>query len=420
MSEDAKVVIVGGGLSGLACAVRLHEEGVRVLLIESSRDLGGRVRSRSHKGFILDRGFQVFLDAYPKAAELLDLKALNLKPFRPGALVFQRGKLRRLMDVFRCPQYALSTPFQPIGNFWDKLLVGKMRLQALMPWRNRLREDVSTEYYLKKYGFSEDMIDGFFRAFYGGIFLERDLRTSSRMFEFTFRMFATGHATIPAKGMQEIPRQLEARLPPNVIRTNTTVESLETNRVTLSGGETIRADRVVVATDAESAARIVPGLQVAPVPWRSVTGLHYSAPRSPLNEAIIALNGEARGLVNNVCVLSDVAPSYAPRNQALISVSVLGLHQGTQFERSVLGELRQWFGEQVHSWEHLHTDQIRRALPEQGPDRGSEKKDAFLRLDGILICGDHCTSASIEGALTSGLRTAESIIRENTVYPRFD
>tara|TARA_B100001113_G_C20569053_1_gene388177 strand:+ start:57 stop:473 length:417 start_codon:yes stop_codon:yes gene_type:complete len=133
-----------------------------------------------------------------------------------------------------------------------------------------------------------------------------------------------------------------------------------------------------------------------------------------LKEAIIALNGEERGLVNNVCALSDVAPSYAPENQALISISVLGLHQGVRFERTVLCELQQWFGEQVQSWELLHTDQIRRALPEQGPDQGSGKQDAFLRQDGILICGDHCTSASIEGALTSGLRTAESIIQENS------
>ena len=413
MREAYKVVIVGGGLAGLACAVRLHEAGYRVVVIESSSELGGRVRSRSHNGFILDRGFQVLLDAYPQTAKFLDLKALNLKPFRPGALVFQHGSLHRLMDVFRCPQYALSTPFQPIGNLWDKLLVGKMRLEALIPWRNPLQENSSTESYLRDYGFSENMIDGFFRAFYGGIFLERDLRTSSRMFEFTFRMFATGNATIPAKGMQEIPRQLEARLPPDVIRTSTTVDSLEANQVTLTDGDIIYANRVVVATDAESAAKIVPGLQRDPVPWRSVTGLYYSAPRSPLKEAIIALNGDASGLVNNVCALSDVAPAYAPDNQALISVSVLGLHEGTQFEAAVLRELQQWFGEQVQLWKHLHTDRIRCALPEQSPDQDAEKKDEFQSHGGVLICGDHCTSASIEGALTSGLRAADFIIEEN-------
>ena len=201
--------------------------------------------------------------------------------------------------------------------------------------------------------------------------------------------------------------------PPDVIRTSTTVDSLEASQVTLTDGDIIYANRVVVATDAESAARIVPGLHRDPVPWRSVTGLYYSAPRSPLKEAIIALNGEASGLVNNVCALSDVAPAYAPEDQALISVSVLGLHQGTQFEAAVLRELQQWFGEQVQLWKHLHTDRIRRALPEQSPDQDARKKDVFQSHGGVLICGDHCTSASIEGALTSGLRTADFIIEEN-------
>lgn len=387
MNEGDKIVIVGGGLAGLACAVRLHESGKRIVLLESSSELGGRVQSKVKKGFILDRGFQVFLSAYPEAAKFLDLEALDLKAFRPGALIFRDGGLHRLMDVFRCPQYALSTPFQPIGNLWDKLLVGKLRLQALIPLKKSRRRDTSTESYLRSYGFSERMIDGFFRAFYGGIFLERDLRTSSRMFEFTFRMFAKGNATIPSKGMQEIPRQLAARLPPEAIRTNATVDSIESSRIALSDGNTIHADRVVVATDVESAARIVPGLTSEPVPWRSVTGLYYSAPQSPLKEAIIALNGEANGLVNNVCALSDVAPSYAPNGRALISVSVLGLHHGDQLEDAVLRELQQWFGEQVQLWEHLHTDQIRRALPEQGPHMGHTVKNAFRCHDGLLICG---------------------------------
>ena len=413
MSAEDKILIVGGGLAGLACAVRLHEAGKHVVLVESSNDLGGRVSSRLKKGFILDRGFQVYLSTYPEAAKLLDLEALDLKAFRPGALIFQGGGFHRLMDIFRCPQYALSTPFQPIGNLWDKLLVGKLRLEALNPWKKNLREDTSTESYLRSYGFSERMINGFFRAFYGGIFLERELRTSSSMFEFTFRMFAKGNATVPAKGMQEIPRQLAARLPREAIRTNTTVDSIESNRVSLSNGGTINADRIVVATDAESAAKIVPGLKGDPVPWRSVTGLYYSAPHSPLKEAIIALNGEANGLVNNVCVLSDVAPNYAPDGRALISVSVLGLHHGDPFEDAVLRELQQWFGEQVQSWDHLHTDRIRRALPEQIPHGGAKEKEAFRRHDGLLICGDHCTSASIEGALVSGLRTAGFIIKEN-------
>ena len=415
MSRAEGVVVVGGGLAGLACAVRLHEAGRGVTVLESSGKVGGRVCSTAKRGFTIDRGFQVFLDAYPEAGELLDLEALDLQSFRPGALIYRGGRLHRLMDVFRCPQFALSTALQPIGNLRDKLLVGKMRLQALRPSRTspENHSDTSTESFLRSYGFSESMIDGFVRAFYGGIFLERELRTSSKMFEFTFRMFASGRAAIPARGMQEIPRQLAARLPSSAIRTDTNVACIEPGRIILADDTYLDADQVVVATDAESANQLIPGLEEPPPPWRSVTGLYYTASFSPLGEAIIALNGEAHGLVNNVCVLSDVASDYSPDDRALISVSVLGLHEGGQIEGAVLNELRSWFGAQVDAWEHLHTDQIRRALPEQTPDPASESKKAFRSHGNVLICGDHCNSASIEGALVSGLRTADSLIESH-------
>ena len=88
------VLIVGGGLAGLACANRLHAAGAAPFILEASDGVGGRVRTDVVEGFLLDRGFQVFLDAYPEARDLLDLRILEMQPFKPGALVFQKGKLK--------------------------------------------------------------------------------------------------------------------------------------------------------------------------------------------------------------------------------------------------------------------------------------------------------------------------------------
>ncbi|MGY8691133.1 MAG: FAD-dependent oxidoreductase [Verrucomicrobiales bacterium] len=74
------------------------------------------------------------------------------------------------------------------------------------------------------------------------MFLERDLRTSSQMFEFTFKMFAKGFATVPAKGMQEIPNQLAGRLPEDAIRLNTPATAVDRHGVTLASGEHIEGD----------------------------------------------------------------------------------------------------------------------------------------------------------------------------------
>lgn len=153
------------------------------------------------------------------------------------------------------------------------------------------------------------MIDGFFRSFYGGIFLERDLRTSSRMFEFTFKMFSRGSATLPALGMGEIPRQLAARLPPGTVRLGKKVAAVRAGQVTLETGEQLTGDVVVVAADATTAANLLPGAADGVLRWRGMTYLYFAARQSPLGEAIIALNGSGgSGLVNNLCVPSDVAP----------------------------------------------------------------------------------------------------------------
>jgi len=407
------VLIVGGGLTGLACANHLHAAGAEPLILEGSDAVGGRMRTDVVEGFLLDRGFQVFLDAYPEAGGLLDKQRLNLRPFKPGALVFTQGRMRRVMDVFREPHHLLGSVLAPIGSIADKLRVAllKWRLSRTTIEEISAHEDVTTETYLRQAGFSARMIDGFFRSFYGGIFLERDLRTSSRMFEFTFKMFSQGSATLPARGMGEIPRQLAAHLPAGMIRLGEKVTAVTASEVVLQSGERLTGRAVVVATDASTAAKLLPSLGTPKPAWRSVTCLYFAASRSPLHEAIIALNGSGSGLINNVCVPSDVAPRYAPKGQSLISVSVLGLPEISGLTSRVLAELESWFGNEVREWRHLRTDAIERALPEQPPNVGMVGP-GFREHDGVFVCGDHQWSASIEGAIISGKRTADAILKQ--------
>lgn len=414
-SSEEPVIIVGAGMAGLSCAVHLRAAGLNIRLIDSGDGVGGRVRTDVVDGFLLDRGFQVYLDAYPETGDLLDLKALDLRKFEPGALIFNGKRLKRLMDVFRRPASIWTSATAPIGGFIDKLRVGLMRSQILGSTLEQIanREDRKTESYLRGRGFSEAMIDSFFRSFYGGIFLESELRTSSRMFEFTFKMFGQGSATLPAKGMGEIPKQLAARLPPGSITLNQKVVSLDAHSVTLSSGEQIRGRAVVLATNAASVGSLLPDLRERMPEWRSVTNLYFCAPSSPINESIICLNGSGEGVVNNVCALTDVSPDYSPDERALISVSVLGLHPQEALPAKVRKELMGWFGECVAQWCHLRTDLIPEALPEQTP-KVQKHKLGYIQQKGIYVCGDHTTSASIEGAVISGKRTAEAIIMRRT------
>ena len=402
------IVIVGAGLSGLACAVTLQSSGREIVVLEASDGVGGRVRTDKLDGFLLDRGFQVYLDAYPEAGEMLDLPSLDLKSFEPGAVVFNGSKLFRVMDVFRRPKDLVASALAPVGTLFDKLRVAVLRQKVLDLEKGVIFAglDQSTESYLQEFGFSARMIDTFFRSFYGGIFLERELQTSSRMFEFTFKMFSEGSATVPAKGMGEIPKQLAARLPDSLIRLNSPVSSLAGDRVVLESGEVIEASQVVVATNAAAAARLVDGFDGFEPRWRAVTNVYYEAPKSPLGEAIIALNGTQDGVVNNVAVMSDLAPGYAPEGKALISVSVLGDNGEDDLPAMVKKELEAWFGEEVTDWRHLRTDLIREALPRQD----ETNPVGYREIAGMLVCGDHAVSASIEGAISSGKSAAEAAL----------
>lgn len=408
-AADKPVVIVGAGLAGLACARHLSEAGVTVMVIEAADRVGGRVATDEVHGFLLDRGFQVFLTAYPEAADLLDYDALQLRPFYPGSLI-QVGRRRyRFADPWRRPLASLAGLLSPIAGLSDAVRIAGLRAAALRSGNARSKErPLATLEYLHQFGLSERVIDRFFRPFLAGVFLERGLQTSSSFFQFVFSMFARGLATLPACGMREIPAQLAAGLPASSIRLNSTVECIESSRVQLACGDSVEASAIVVATDADAARQLVHRLP--PVAWNSATTIYFATPSSPIRENILVLNGNGSGLVNHVCVPSDVSSHYAPADAALISVSVVGITDFDDVElgRRVIDELRTWFGNPVDAWELLRVYRIPRALPATWtrPDWNSpaaEHKKLFL-------CGDYLEDPSINGALASGRKVATAVL----------
>jgi len=409
-----RVAIVGAGLAGLACARRLGEAGVPYVVLEASDGVGGRVRTDEVEGFLLDRGFQVLLSAYPEVRRVLDFAALDLKPFYPGALVHTQGRFHRAADPWRHPLDAVGALFSPLGTFSDKAHITALRHRVTAgSWDDlAARPETTTLEALRRAHLSATMIDRFFRPFLGGVLAGRELTASSRMFDVVFRAFALGEACLPARGIGAIPAQLRAALPADAVRLGTRVDAIDDRIVRISGGEAMEANAVVVATEAPAAVRLI-GL-VGATGGRALTCLYFAAEKPPVEEPILLLDGDGTGPVNNVAVPSAVARGYAPPGAALVSATVLGAPalDDAALESAVRGQMAKWFGPAARRWQHLRTYRIAFAQPEQAPPALTPWRRPVRVRPGLYICGDHRDNASINGALESGRRAAEAVLED--------
>lgn len=404
--NDRPVVIVGAGLAGLSCASTLHAAGIAVRVLEASNGVGGRVRSDVVDGYTLDRGFQVALTAYPEMHRQLDMEALDLQAFDPGALVWREGKGAEVSDPFRKPVATLSTVLAPIGSLVDKARIAwlRLRLRRIHPAQLLRGDDVTTGEALRSAGFSDTILRRFFRPLVGGIQLDPELSDSRRVFDVIFRMLSDGDSAVPAAGMQAIPEQLAARLPTGAVELNRRVVTATPNSVVTDSGETIEASAVVIATEGPSAAEL---LGIDPVGSKAAGCVYFGAEAAPTDTKCVVLDGTGDGPVLNVAVMSNVAPSYAPAGRHLIAAALPGVADG-DLESIARTQLRGWWGDQVDSWDHLATYRIPHGQPTQAPP--FSPKQVVALDDGRFVCGDHRDTASIQGAMYSGRRCADAVI----------
>ncbi|MFG3101931.1 NAD(P)/FAD-dependent oxidoreductase [Streptomyces sp. NPDC048182] len=405
--REPRVVVIGAGLAGLACATDLALAGLPVELHEASDGPGGRMRTDRRDGFLLDRGFQVFNTAYPQVRRRLPLRELLLRPFTPGVLAHTPAGPVRLTDPTRRPSEAAALlPGRNLGPRDLAALAALTARDALAPAALLRRgRDRTTAEALRRAGLSERAVDDLLRPFLAGVFLEPDLETSARFFHLVWRSMARGTLCLPADGIGSVPRLLAERLPQGVLHLDSPVRAVTDAGVVLADGTERPADAVVVATDAHTAAGLLPGLE-APE-GRTVTTYYHATGTTPLPEPILLVDSTLTVL--NTCVLTEVSPAYAPPGTALVSTSVLG-GDAPGREAAVRSRAGELYGADTSGWRPVATYTIENALPAMRPpwplSRGTR------HAPGRHVCGDHRATGSVQGALASGARAAREVLAD--------
>jgi phytoene dehydrogenase-like protein len=418
---ERRAVVVGAGLAGLAAAKRLAADGVAVRVLEASDGVGGRVRSDVVDGFILDRGFQVFICGYPEQRAVLDYDALDLCEFRPGATVRTNGSFYTLMDPFRAPLQSIQGLLSPVGSIFDKLRVALLRLSITTRKPEALlrgaagTDSKSTEAYLAEQ-FSDSMIDHFFRPFYQGIFLSPLAEQSARMFAYIFHMFSTAATALPAGGMGSVAEQLASSLPHDLV-------SIDFNH-TVDDLLQIDAPVTILAVDELAACRLLKKSGQGSLPEPESRGsicLYFSSPNPPpINHSLLILNGDgddtARdgGIVNNMFFPMNISPSYGPSGKTLISTTIVGDElekSDVELEESVRAQMSRWYGSsEVGNWTFLRAYRIPYSQPQQSPGFDFGRPPSSMIAPGLFLCGDYRNTPTVNGALVSGRLAAEEAL----------
>ena len=419
------IVIVGAGLAGLACATELHRHGKPFLLLDAGDTPGGRLRTSFRDGFTLDHGFQVVLSSYSAVSKVVDIESLQPRYFESGALLAHGSRLTHLANPLRHPQALFENLTSSAFSLRDKLLLGTLVTRVVMSsdaellFRCKSTQDLSTQDFLRRFGFSALFVARFAEPFFGGVLLDGDLGTSAGLFLYYLKKFTTGRAWLPASGIAALPSQMASRLPAGSLRLRTRVMALNVKNhracgVTFENGERIAASSIVLALDEPSLCHLLG--RPSPAPAESVAVVYFKSRQSVYPHSCLVLPESGSGRVRHFAQVTNVAPEFAPPGFHLISASVLDFADFTDemLAQSVKSEIAAIFPNASASLQYLDTIRVPYAVPSQPP--GFANRKPFTDMPkGLYAAGDWASGASIQSAISSGLDSAHSIL--NSLCP---
>jgi oxygen-dependent protoporphyrinogen oxidase len=396
LSKRRRIVIVGGGISGLAAAHRLfelqsqaayskpEESPLEVLLLEASDRTGGTVRTYRREGFLLEGGPDSFISEKPAALELakrigLAGRIIETNDRYRRSFVVRGGRLRPTPEGFQLLAPSRMLPFLTTNIFtWRGK--ARMALDLLLPRRKDAngRDDESLAAFVRR-RFGQEALERMAQPMVGGIYtadpehlslratMPRFLEMERRHRSLILAMWKAGRKTDTAarhnrgasgaryslflsfdEGTQVLTNALDARLPSGVVRLNTRVESLTPEResrrwlLKTDDGETISADAVCIALPAYASARLLrwtdDGLadELEDIPYASTATVNLAFRREDIPHPLDGFGFVVPFIERRAtlaCTFSSVKFSNrAPEGHALLRAFVGGALQPDMFD----------------------------------------------------------------------------------------
>lgn len=463
-----RVVVVGGGVAGLAAAQRLVERAraggpaVDVVLVEAGPRLGGTIATEHTGGFLVEGGPDAFITEKPWALALCD--RLGITPDLTGTTegdrrtyIARRGRLHALPEGFLmlAPTNWSTLAASPLFSWPGKL---RMALDLLLPARRDPGDESLASFVRRRLGrealerAADPLVSGIYTADPERLSLAAtmprflDLERKHRSIILGLR--AGGQARSAAeqkaagaryslfmthrRGMSAFVDAIAGRLPAGTVRMGAAATALARDgggwRV-VAGGERLAADAVVLATPAHAAARLVEPLDAALA--RDLAAIEYASSatvslgfraadvRLPAGFGFVVPNVEGRPLV--ACTFSSRKfPARAPEGHELLRVFVGGARRpelaglpDDVLLGLVRGELRSLLGVTAEP-ELARVSRWPRAMPQYTVghlDRVAGIEARVAALPGLALAGSAYRGVGIPDCVRSGEAAADALVR---------
>ncbi|HEX8921157.1 MAG TPA: protoporphyrinogen oxidase [Pyrinomonadaceae bacterium] len=337
-NERPRVVVIGGGISGLAAAHALFEKSAQmknapeVLLLEASPRTGGIIRSHRRDGFVLEAGPDSFISEKPEALELakrigLANRLIETNDAHRRSFIVRKGRLHAVPDGFQLLAPTRFWPFVTTGIFsWTGK--ARMALELVLPKRtnsNGDEEESLAQFVRRRLG--REALERMAQPMVGGIYTADPEKLSLRATMPRFLEMEREHGSLLRamwkqrrksgateskgtsgpryslflsfdEGMQVLVDAITARLDKASIRLNTKVESLAFDeqkkrwRVGVHEGETILADAICLALPSYAAAKLLRGTdsiladELEAIQYASTATINLAYVRSDIEHAL--------------------------------------------------------------------------------------------------------------------------------------